>query len=164
MHLLTRKRHGTPIQPYGFFSKLKELILDQDKGMILTAYKDNIPLSAAVFLYDNQSMTYKYGASDQRLLYNRPNGLLFYEAIRTAREMNLKIFDFGISRVENPGLRRFKAGFGATELPVTYSVMSDSPVKKKGKTGDSRWVRFIIRHSPLWVNRLIGELFYKYAA
>lgn len=164
LHLLTRKKHGTPIQPYGFFKMLKELILDKGSGFILTAYKDDIPLASAIFLYDDYSMIYKYGASDPKLLHNRPNEILFLEAIKIAKEKNLKLFDFGISKVSNSGLRHFKSGFGATEIPVSYSIISDKPINSKGKTGDNKVVKFIIRHSPLWVNRLIGELFYRYAA
>ena len=164
LHLLTRKKHGTPIQPYGFFKKLKQVFLEKENGMILSAYKGKIPLAAAVFLFDNQTMIYKYGASNPNFLKFRPNELLFSEAIRIAQEKNLKVFDFGISKINNIGLRHFKSGFGAVESPVSYSVMSNKPIKKKGKTGDNRVIKFIIRHSPLWVNRLIGELFYKFAA
>jgi lipid II:glycine glycyltransferase (peptidoglycan interpeptide bridge formation enzyme) len=109
-------------------------------------------------------MIYKYGASNPKLLYYRPNEILFFEAIKMAKEKKLEIFDFGISKINNFGLRHFKSGFGATESPVSYSVMSNKPIKKKGKTGDNKVIKFIIRHSPLWLIRLIGELFYKFAA
>lgn len=164
LHLQTRKKHGTPTQPFGFFKKMKEKLFDSGMGFILISYKGEIPLAAAVFLYDNSSMIYKYGASNPNLLHLRPNELLFYEAIKIAKEMGLKRFDFGISKNTNLGLRHFKSGFGAIETPVCYSILSNKPIHKKGKTGDNKYLKFIIRHSPLWLNRLIGELFYKYAA
>lgn len=164
LHLLTRKKHGTPIQPFSFFKKIKDIILDKGKGIILTAYKDNIPLAAGVFLFDDNSMICEYGASNPKLLFHRPNELLFYEAIKIAKEKNLKTLDFGISKINNKGLRHFKSGFGATEIPISYSIISNKTIRTKGKTGDNKWLRFVIKHSPLWINRLIGELFYKYAA
>lgn len=163
LHLLTRRRLGVPVQPFRFFRLLLDRMVEADLGFVLVARVGGVPAAAAVFLTYNGVIVYKYGASDPRFWDSRPNNLLFWRAIRRGCEDGYHTFDWGRTDLEDDGLREFKMGWGATEYALIYTVIADVP------PGDSHRrlehaAAAVIRPSPLWVCRAIGELFYKYAA
>lgn len=163
LHLYTRKKHGIPIQPKKFFSYFKNFLFDQNMGFILVAFKSEIPVAAALFLYYGKTLVYKYGASDEKFLEFRPNDLIFNEAIKWGCENQFQLFDFGTSACDNTGLRRYKSAWGAEETPVNYFYINKRKQAPRFKKGKSNFLKVIIQHSPLWVCRITGELFYKYA-
>ena len=62
-----------------------------------------------------RTLTYKYGASDRRLLVDAPEPLLFAHALRSACAAGFEPFDWGRSDLEDRGLRDFKSGWAASE-------------------------------------------------
>ncbi len=82
LHLETRRRLGTPIQPQRFFRLLWGQLISQGLGFVLLAYKDSQLLAGAVILHFNKTLTYKYNASDPAYWKLRPNNLLLWHAIR----------------------------------------------------------------------------------
>lgn len=163
LHLLTRRRLGVPIQPRRFFTLLARRVTERGLGFVLTAHVGDVPVAAAVFLAWNGTLVYKYGASDARYWEQRPNNLLFWTAIRWACEHGYHTLDWGRTDLDDHGLRGFKAGWGAKEEPLAYSVFSDVPQREPSGRLRARMTT-IIRRSPPWVCQLIGELFYRYAA
>lgn len=163
LHLLTRKRLGVPIQPRRYFNFLARDIVGAGLGFVLSAHVDGVPAAAAVFLAWNGTLIYKYGASDPRLWEFRPNNLLFWTAIRWGCENGYHTLDWGRSDLEDHGLRAFKSGWGTTEEPLTYTVIADAPGNPtSGRLKKALGV--VIRRSPLWVCRAIGEWLYRFAA
>jgi CelD/BcsL family acetyltransferase involved in cellulose biosynthesis len=163
MHVSNRRRLGAPVQPRRFFRILWEEIVESGLGFLLTAVKGNTPVAGAVFLSWNGTLIYKYGASDPRAWGARPNNLVMWEAICRAAQSGVRSLDFGSSRTDQEGLRSFKAGWGASELPLIYSYVTD----RSPSAGNSRTLAAlsaVIRRSPVWVTRTLGELFYRYAA
>jgi CelD/BcsL family acetyltransferase involved in cellulose biosynthesis len=163
LHLATRRRLGVPVQPKRFFALLWERMIEPGKGFVLVARQRGVPVAGAVFLISPGTVTYKYSASDASRLKLRPNNLLLWEAIRWACENGRNTFDFGRSDLENEGLRKFKGGWGSTELPVVYSsIGGESTPRSAARFGDLAAV--VIKHSPTVVCRAVGELLYKRAA
>jgi hypothetical protein len=161
LHLLTRRSQGVPIQPWKFFLHLKELLLDQGHGSLLLAYKNQRCVAGAVLLYWKDTFTFKYGASRDDSLNDRPNNLIMWTAIQQACEQGFQYFDMGRSNLDNQGLRNFKSRWGAEEMPLYYtSFQTDSRVAVEVRL--SRLMHFVIRRSPAWVCRLTGELLYGY--
>jgi len=161
LHLSTRRRQGTPIQPRKYFDLLGKMIIDKGLGFVLTAYKDDECLAAAVFLHWQQTLTYKYGASAEQGLNLRPNNLLFWKAIEWGCEHGYAVFDMGRTDLENTGLRQFKTRWGAEEQPLTYATYSATPQH----TEDGRLkslMQSVIQHSPPWICRAAGELLYRH--
>jgi CelD/BcsL family acetyltransferase involved in cellulose biosynthesis len=162
LHLLTRRKHGIPIQPRSFFRLLQERILEQGLGSVGLVSQERQPIAAAIFLTYNKTMIYKYGASNPSKLANRPNEWLFYHAIRQAVEEGCEWFDFGVSEKRHAGLRRFKSNWGAEEKEVYYNYAFAPPAA----AGDS-WTRSAltkaIQISPSIFCRSLGELFYKFS-
>ena len=165
LHLRTRRRQGTPVQPRRFFALLWQRMVEPGLGSVLLAYAGDVPVAGAVFLHWNNHVVYKYGASDPSFWKLRPNHLIFWQAIRTACENGCHTLDFGRTDLANQGLRDFKSGWGAHEEPLVYSCIADSATPRSGVAGDAHLLLgAAIRHSPVWVCRLLGELLYRYAA
>lgn len=82
IHLDTRRRQGTPVQPLRFFRMLWEGLISQNHGFTLLAYKDSQLLAGAVFLHANQTVTYKYSASFPAYWGLRPNNLLLWRSFQ----------------------------------------------------------------------------------
>ncbi|MGZ4358962.1 MAG: lipid II:glycine glycyltransferase FemX [Gaiellaceae bacterium] len=162
LHLRTRRRLGVPVQPRRFFSDLWDRIVEPGLGFVLIARLDGVPIAAAVFLAWNGTVIYKYSASDRGALRARPNHLLLWNAIRWGCENGYHSFDFGRTDAENEGLREFKRGWGTEEKPLLYSFLGGRPLRTSSGRLQSA-AGAVIRRSPPFVCRAVGELLYKYA-
>lgn len=161
LHLLTRHRQGVPIQPWEFFKNLASGILANNSGFVVSAYYDSHCLASAIFLIFKKTITYKYGASNPVSLHLRPNDLIFHEIIRWGCEHGYNSIDLGRTDMNNTGLRHYKSCWGSVEQPLIYSFSPTALPERPDWMMSS--LNKIIRNSPLWVCRFIGELFYRYA-
>jgi Acetyltransferase (GNAT) domain len=161
LHCLTRRRQGVPVQPWRFFILILERMIAKGNGYILQAYKGDRCLAAGLFLHWNQTLSYKYAASDDIDQDLRPNHLITWEAMRWGCENGYKAFDFGRTDINNEGLRTFKCRWGATETPLYYSVFSKM-VKQPSNHKLNSVMNMVLRNSPPWVSRIVGEIFYKH--
>jgi CelD/BcsL family acetyltransferase involved in cellulose biosynthesis len=157
LHLRTRRHQGVPTQPKRFVDGLGPLF-ERGHGFVALVSDGGCPIAAAVFLQLRDHLIYKYGASDRSALPHRPNNLLFAEVIRWACEAGARELDFGRTDLEHEGLRQFKRGWGAEELPLhhTYSGM-ETPSGDGARA--QRLLAPVIRHSPPGVGRLFGALY-----
>jgi lipid II:glycine glycyltransferase (peptidoglycan interpeptide bridge formation enzyme) len=161
LHIVTRKRLGVPVQPWKFFELIGRDMLEKGLGHILLAYQNNECIASAVFLYWNKILTYKYGASNASSLQSKPNDLLFWTAIDWGCKNGFTSLDFGRTDYSNDGLRAFKSGWGAEEKPLIYYSLPAS----SHNNNPSRIipiVKSIIRVSPVWVTRALGEFAYRF--
>jgi len=164
LHVSTRRRLGVPVQRRRFFELLWDRVLAPGGGHVLVAELQGEPIAAAVFLVDERTTIYKYGASDHRHLKTRPNHALFWEAITDACARGHRSFDFGRSDFDGEGLRRFKSSWGAQELELDYTTIGPAPAPHEGGGGRlSALAASVIRRSPSLVCRGAG-LFYRFSA
>lgn len=165
LHVRSRRRQGVPVQPRRFFRLLWERAISTGLGSVLIVEASGQPVAAAVFLAWNQTMIYKFGASQAQAWSLRPNHLLFWHAIRTACEQGYRWFDFGRTDVGHEGLRNFKLSWGAAEEPLVYGTLGGRPDLAPPAEGvASRLLGSAIRHGPLLLCRVAGEALYRYAA
>jgi len=162
MQLKTRLRHGAPAQPQRFFDLVADKIFKPGLGFVLLAYKGDKCLAGLVLLRWKQSLIAKYAASEKDSLNLRPNNLLFLTAIKWGCTNGVKVFDMGRSATEHTGLRRYKRGWGAEEMPLNYSVLSAAPPRRKTRRFVENIAHTIIQHSPVFVCRILGNQFYRY--
>ncbi len=160
LHLRTRRRQGVPTQPKGFILGFEHLFA-QGLGFVLLAYHEQQAVAAAVFLSSGGTLTYKYGASDERFLTLRPNNLLFAEAIRIGCEEGLRMLDFGRTDLDNTGLASFKRSWGAAEESVSYTYLADGP-PRTGTGVAGRLLAHAIRRTPPFTGRAIGTALYRH--
>ena len=158
LHLHTRRRQGVPTQPRRFIMAFEDLFA-AGLGFIVLVRDGSVPAAAAVFLSANGTLSYKYGASDPRLLAKRPNNLLFMDTIRWACDNGLERLDFGRTEVGHDSLCSFKRSFGAVETSLEYSNLAGVhvPARRRGHG----LAAAVIRRSPPFVGRLAGELLYR---
>lgn len=167
MHVATRRKHGIPVQPWRYFEGLQKNIFEKGMGSIILAFdgKHNC-LAGSVILHWKNTLTIKYRASitDNQVLGKlRPNYQLDWEVIKIACDNNFGKIDFGRSDINQPGLRQYKKNWGFEEQELAYSLIGYPPRGGSG-LGLRKIPEYVIRHSPLWVCRLSGELLYKHFA
>jgi len=162
LHLLTRKKLGVPSQPIKFFKNIYEKIIKQGLGFVVNVKYKNEVISSGIFAgYDNV-LTYKFSASNPEYLMHRPNNLMLWGGIQEGKKRNFEILDFGRTELDNEGLRKFKLGWGTTELPLYYSFYPPVEESTTFLWMKNNIVSPIIKKSPLFICRWSGELFYKY--
>jgi hypothetical protein len=114
---LTRSRHHLPPQPFEWFRNLVACI--GDDVCIRIASKAGRPLAGILTISHGKKMVYKYGGSDAK--FNNLGGtpMLFWRAIKEAKEAGAEELDFGRSDIDNPGLIAFKGRWSAACSTLT---------------------------------------------
>ncbi len=117
--VITRRRHHVPPQPISWYRNLIACFGGALK--IRMTFKDGRAIAGMLTLRYKDTMTYKYGGSDPS--YNKLGSmhLLFWKAIQEAKGLHLKVFDFGRTDADQPGLITFKGRWGATQSRLIYS-------------------------------------------
>jgi CelD/BcsL family acetyltransferase involved in cellulose biosynthesis len=162
LQVMTRRRHGVPVQPKRYFELLWDRILSKDLGFLLLAEADGEPIAGCVYLCWQGYMVFKYGASDPAAWARRPNDLLMWQGLVTAMERSCTTADFGRSDLGNEGLRRFKRRLGAVEEPLVYSIIGDAARDERGRL--AALAGPVLRRGPLWLTRATGRVLYRRAA
>jgi CelD/BcsL family acetyltransferase involved in cellulose biosynthesis len=160
LHVRTRRHQGVPTQSKRFIVRLARLLASGNGFVAVVTDRDGATVAAAVFLRHRDHLIYKYGASHRAALPQRPNNLLFAEVIRWACDAGYRELDFGRTDLEQEGLRSFKRGWGAEEIPLHYTYVGADP-----PAGDSLPQRLLapaIRRSPPFVGRLVGAALYRH--
>jgi CelD/BcsL family acetyltransferase involved in cellulose biosynthesis len=161
LHERTRRRHGLPPQPFGFFVNIYEEVIKAGRGFLIFAVAQSKAIAAAMFFEFNGTAIYKFGASDNATQELRPNNLLIWEAICFLARRGCRLLHFGRTELDNEGLRHFKQGWGATERLVPYSRLPGAG-RAMAERAQSRLrlYRAAFRRLPLSINRFAGRLIY----
>jgi CelD/BcsL family acetyltransferase involved in cellulose biosynthesis len=161
LHAATRRRLGVPTQPRRFILGFADLFA-KGLGFVLLVRDAGRAIAAGVFLTWNDTIVYKYGASDANALSKRPNNLLFHEAIQIACTGGMRVLDFGRTELGNEGLREFKLAFGTNESELVYTCLADRQPAQNLREFPALGAR-VIRSCPPLVSRMTGELLYRHA-
>lgn len=166
LNVATRKKLGVLPQPYAFFKALHRHVISQNRGFMLVAESEGKVIAGVIFLTHNDTIYYKFNASDEKQLQKRPNHLVIWEALRYACAENYHHFDFGRCSPEEEGLRSFKSKWGAREISSPYYYYPEI----KGFTTISenspryRLMRLFSRVAPQFAFKAAGSLLYKHLA
>ncbi|GAB4390626.1 MAG: hypothetical protein Kow0025_23940 [Thermodesulfovibrionales bacterium] len=120
LHCITRRRHGLPPQPEGFFRSVQGHIMDRGAGAVALARHGGRTVAGAVFFRLGKKAFFKYGASDYAYQRLRPNNLVMWEAIRWLAAEGMVSLCLGRTEPGNRGLERFKSGWGARKRVIRY--------------------------------------------
>jgi CelD/BcsL family acetyltransferase involved in cellulose biosynthesis len=159
----TRRRLGAPVQPKRFFSLVWDRLIEKGLGFLLLAHNDSAPIAGTVYLHYGGMLTAKYNASIPEFWRLRPNHLVYWSGIKWACENGYRYFDFGRTEIDNQNLRDFKKGWAAEEEPLAYATISDRRPKLSSRRSRDI-IGAIIRQSPLFVCRALGEILYGHYA
>ncbi len=163
LNCITRKHHGVPPQPFGFFLNIHKYILSKKNGIIIIVYHQKTAIAGAMFFHFGRKAMYKYGASRRETLGIRPNNLVMWEAIKWYSKNGYSYFDMGRSEPDNIGLNQFKNGWGTKVKQLGYYTfdLADEQFNGQKKSllfNSSR----ILRKMPIPALRFVGEIAYKH--
>lgn len=121
LHVALRKsKHRLLAQPPGFFEALRRQFEPTGDWHPLGAFVGDRLMAATVFLRRGDTLYYKFNASDPEGLPARPNDMLVDAGLGLARGLGCRALDLGPSDDDQPGLIRFKRGFGADDRELRF--------------------------------------------
>jgi hypothetical protein len=112
-------------QSLEFFLAIRKRFGAIDGWHPLVAMRDDEGLAATIYLRFGDTLFYKFSASDPATLGARPNDLLVWAGIELAARLECAHLDLGASDDDQPGLIRFKRGFGSVEREI--QVLASGP-------------------------------------
>ena len=121
LHVALRKRkYRLLAQPPAFFAALERRFSAVGGWWPLGAFVGDRLVAATIYLRWGDTLYYKFNASDLDALDARPNDLLVWAGITLAHGLGCRALDLGPSDDDQPGLIRFKRGFGAAERELRF--------------------------------------------
>lgn len=144
-HLLrrTRHRHFLPPQPIQWFRNLVESMGDNLTMRVVS--KDHRPVAAMLTLSHNNTVTFKYGCSDERFHNLGGTPFLLWKTIQEAKSRGMRELDLGRSELDHTGLIQFKDRLGAVRTRLSYWRYAN------GKPADAG--------RPVWQGRVARRIF-----
>lgn len=158
----TRQRHGVPPQPLAWFKNVLRHMAGQAR--IVCALQGGQAVAAVMTLTHNNTVYYKYGASDasQHRLGAMP--YLFWHVIQDSTLKGLEVFDFGRSDLDNPGLIAFKERWKPERSTISYwRLAAGGPMSRMERSWSKRWVRSVVRYLPPEGLKAMGRLLHHFA-
>jgi lipid II:glycine glycyltransferase (peptidoglycan interpeptide bridge formation enzyme) len=114
LHVALRKnKYHLLAQPLAFFQAIARRF--GDSWIPHGAFLGDRLIAATVYLRWGDTLYYKFNASAQDALEVRPNNLLVWAGVLLAQSLGCRNLDLGPSDDDQPGLIRFKRGFGAEQ-------------------------------------------------
>ncbi|MEA3398517.1 MAG: peptidoglycan bridge formation glycyltransferase FemA/FemB family protein [Patescibacteria group bacterium] len=109
----TSRRDGFRLHDKKYYRQFLEV----DFIKLFLAEHDRKIVAAGIFSFFGDTAAYMHGASSNKYRNVMAPYLLQWEAIKKAKELNFKYYDFyGIDSAKWPGVTRFKKGFGGKEI------------------------------------------------
>jgi hypothetical protein len=163
LHCITRKRHGVPPQPFGFFNNIFKNIIAKKSGIVILASYNKKNIAGALYFHFGDKALFKYGASDKDYQNLRPNNLVMWEAIKWYGKKRYKEFSFGRTEPDNEGLRQFKNGWATNEQMIRYYKfdISQNAFLNNDQTV-SELNKLVFKTIPVCVSKAIGSVFYRH--
>jgi CelD/BcsL family acetyltransferase involved in cellulose biosynthesis len=116
LHVELRKRkYRLLAQPREFFDRIWKAFSPADAIRTALAMVDGRPVAGALYLVWQDTVYYKFGASHAEYLPLRPNDTIHWHMIRWAHARGLRMLDWGLSDLDQPGLVRYKRGWASVE-------------------------------------------------
>lgn len=155
---LTRSRHHVPPQPIEWF---QSLVACMGKDVcIRVASKDSLPIAGILTLDHGKTMVYKYGGSDTRFNNLGATPMLFWRAIKEAKEAGMEELDLGRSDLNNEGLIAFKRRWSATDSALTTWRIPSAAGAPYFEHLKARLARGVCTFLPDSVMTMVGRFLY----
>lgn len=138
LFLETAGRNNFRLHPQQYYLKMYEHLSPENLKVLVAEYKGQ-PLATMFLTLFGTTATYAHGGSSQTMKETMAPYLLHFEAMKLAKSLGYKFYDFGGIAPEGAGpdhawsgITRFKKSFGGFEVKYPGS--------------------FEVIHSPLWYN------------
>ncbi|MGE5709373.1 MAG: GNAT family N-acetyltransferase [Nitrospira sp.] len=157
---LTRSRHHVPPQPFEWFQNLMAY-MGKD-ACIRIASKAGRPIAGILTLDHGKKMVYKYGGSDAKYNNLGATPMLFWQAIKEAKEAGMEELDLGRSNLDNIGLTTFKDRWSAARSTLTTWREPAAEASPRIERLKVRCVKEICARLPDNLLALAGRLLYRH--
>lgn len=147
---------GTPIFSCRYLRLLKEIFADACD--VVTILHNGQAVSSVMNFYFRDEVLPYYGGGTNAARIFKANDFMYWEVMRRAIERNVRLFDFGRSKVDS-GAYQFKKHWGFEPQPLYYqyhlvrsrSIPDLSPLNPKYRRAIATW-----RQLPLWLTQWVG--------
>jgi lipid II:glycine glycyltransferase (peptidoglycan interpeptide bridge formation enzyme) len=127
------------------------------------AFKSDRAVAAILTLSHKDTITYKYGCSDEQFNQLGATPFLFWRTIQEAKDNGMRQFDLGRSDLDNDGLIAFKGRLGAARSTMTYwRYPSSEPNRRPGPGNLAKIGKYIFSKVPDAVLIESGRLLYRH--
>jgi hypothetical protein len=159
--LRTRRRHSVPPQPFHWFCNLAACL--GDRLTVHVAYKADQAVAAIITLDFKETVTYKYGCSDERYANLGGTPFLFWKVISAAKNAGALQLDLGRTDTDNSGLSTFKDRLGgASQMLNYYRITEAGAVRDIRKSWATPLLRRAFSYIPDSVLVMSGKLLYRH--
>jgi CelD/BcsL family acetyltransferase involved in cellulose biosynthesis len=159
LSVMTRRRKCVPPPPLKWFQSVLDSMGTLAKIRIATTRGGELAGAILTISYQN-TMLFKYGASDARYHSLGTVPFLLWKAIEDAKLSGATKFDFGRSEVENTGLIHFKNHFGARQSLLTYKVFPARSREPGANSTNLKYMKKVFSVLPQQALILAGRLIY----
>jgi hypothetical protein len=119
LHRLIRKRkYHLLAQPLAFFERVQERFAPSGRLFVALAHHDGDVIGGVLCIRWNDVLYYKFAASVPERLQVRPNEALAWACMRAGQEWGCRLFDWGVSDLDQPGLVAYKQKYATEERRV----------------------------------------------
>lgn len=166
-YIQSRQRLGLPPQPFRLFQNLWQVFAPSGQFRLYQALYRGRTVGSLVVLEFKERASAEFITVDQEYAALHATHFLYWGAIKQACEQGFKVFDFGRTSPNNPGLMAFKQRWGTQvhELPQFWypSIGNGRDLLANTETSVKyRLVRFLTRKSPPALLPYLGELCYRH--
>jgi hypothetical protein len=152
VHVAARRREGVPSPPRRFILGLAHLF---DRGLgcvMLVRGRRGRAVAGAVVLCFNGTVLLRYGGAGA----GAADELLRLEALQWGCYAGMRTLDLGRTACADGSERELKLAWGAEERELAYHELGDDAPVRSGRAPGA-WAAPLIRHTPAFVGRAVGE-------
>ncbi len=151
-------RLGTPVFPIKYFQLMSQLFKENLKFINVTYAGKTI---GSLIMINYKNICYiPYASTLVTMNYLCPNNILYWEAIKYAKNCNMSNFDFGRSTI-GTGTYKFKLQWGATvqQLHYNYKLLNQSYLPQTGANNNKyKYLMKLWSKLPVVISKKISNL------
>ncbi len=138
LHVGLRKwKYRLLAQPLEFFDRIWAEFAPSDGIRTVLALAAGRPVAGAMYLVWQDTVYYKFGASEAGSLALRPNDAIHWQLIRWAHERGLRALDWGLSDLDQPGLCAYKSNWASEEGRIRTLNAGGAPLGRSAEVEDT---------------------------
>jgi hypothetical protein len=167
IYIDARRRILRPPLPFKFLNALWQQFHANGQIELLLAMKDDQILAGILFFKFKNRVSIEFAASLESAWNLSPNHMLFWEAIKIAHAEGYEIIDFGRTSPNNASLMDFKRRWGTEKVILPHFYFPGHIANEqtnKELSMQHKVVEKICRHSPQFMQPLIGNFCYRHLA
>lgn len=159
----SRLRHGVPPQPFRFFRNLWRHLWPGYLDLFIATHEDHT-VGGLITLSLGKTMSAAYIGSDTLHRSHRVHQILFWKAMETGCKRGHTGFDFLRTPKSSESLRYFKQRWNASEFDLVYMYYPEvrGTASTIEDTAKYRVMTTVLRRSPVFVGRVLGNMLYRH--